>query len=63
MLRVNYVWKGVALPAGTHKVEFRYRSSTLLWSRTATVLCALFAVGLIAWDGIRRRKLVPGGEE
>ena len=37
MLRVNYVWKGGA--AGwTHKVEFRYRSSILLFSRAATVL-------------------------
>ena len=62
MLRVNYVWKGVTLPAGTHKVEFRYRSSILFWSRTATVLCALFVVVLIASDGIRRRKLVPGGK-
>ena len=63
MLRVNYVWKGVALPAGTHRVEFRYRSSILLLSRAATALCALFVVGLIAADVIRRRKWVSEGTE
>ena len=56
MLRVNYVWKGVVLPPGEHRVEFRYRSSILFWSRTATILCALFVVGLIAADRMRRRK-------
>ena len=56
MLRVNYVWKGVVLPPGEHRVEFRYRSSILFWSRTATIFCALFAVGLIAADRKRRRK-------
>ena len=24
MVRVHYIWKGVALPAGEHEVEFRY---------------------------------------
>ena len=56
MLRVNYVWKGVVLPPGEHRVEFRYHSSILFWSRTATILCALFVVGLIAADRMRRRK-------
>ena len=60
MLRVNYVW-GVALPAGTHKVEFRYRSSTLMVSCRDRALCPV-----CGWpdcsDGIRRRKLVPGKE-
>ena len=55
MLRVNYVWKGVITPRRNHRVEFRYRSSILFWSRTATILCALFVVGLIAADRMRRR--------
>ena len=46
MLRVNYVWKGVVLPAGEHEVEFRYFSRVLAWSRWA-VLVGLVVVGVI----------------
>lgn len=55
MLRVNYVWKGVALPAGEHEVEFRYFSRVLAWSRGA-VLVGLAVVGLavVAWRRGRR---------
>ena len=33
MVRVHYVWKGVALPAGEHEVELRYFSPVLAWAR------------------------------
>ena len=37
MVRVNYVWKGVALSVGEHEVEFRYFSPVLAWARGASV--------------------------
>jgi hypothetical protein len=58
MLRANYVWKGVVVPAGDHEVEFRYFSTTLAWSRAATLLSLLLIVGM----GVRtywRRSLAP----
>ena len=54
MLRTNYVWKGVALPAGEHEVEFRYFSRTLAWSRAATFLGLLLIAG-IGIRAVRRR--------
>jgi hypothetical protein len=60
MLRVNYVWKGVVLPAGEHEVEFRYYSRTLAWSRVATFLSALIVLGLFARELYGRRGAVRG---
>ena len=54
MLRANYVWKGVAVPAGSHEVEFRYFSRSLAWSRAATFLSLLLVAG-IAIHQVRRR--------
>ena len=54
MLRANYVWKGVVVPAGTHEVEFRYFSRSLAWSRAATFLSLLLFTG-IAIRQLRRR--------
>ncbi|MCH2661565.1 YfhO family protein, partial [bacterium] len=54
MLRANYVWKGVVVPAGTHEVEFRYFSRSLAWSRAATFLSLLLVTG-IAIRQLRRR--------
>lgn len=58
MLRVNYVWKGVVVPAGEHEVEFRYFSTTLAWSRAATFLSLLLVVG-IGIREYRRRSVAP----
>ncbi len=59
LLRANYVWKGVALPAGDHQVEFRYYSATLFWSRTVTLLCGALAAGMVASAWFARRKRAP----
>ena len=55
MMRVNYVWKGVALPPGEHEVEMRYFSPVLAWARGAGVvgLVVVLGVGVVAW---RRRE-------
>ena len=51
MLRVNYIWKGVALSAGEHEVEFRYFSRVLAWARGAVLvgLVVVVGVGVVAW--------------
>ena len=56
MLRANYVWKAVAVPAGEHEIEFRYFSSTLAWSRAATFLSLLFVLGIVGRE-LRRRSV------
>ncbi len=47
MLRVNYVWKGVALPAGEHEVELRYFSRVLAWSQGAVLVGLVVVVGVV----------------
>ena len=55
ILRANYVWKGLYLPAGEHVVELRYRSPTLLWSRAASGLSLLAILGICGGALYRRR--------
>jgi len=55
ILRANYVWKGLYLPAGEHLVELRYRSQTLVWSRAASGLSLLAILGICGGEWRRRR--------
>ena len=57
ILRANYVWKGVVVPAGEHEVEFRYFSKTLALSRTATFASLVLILGIGARE-LRRRSAV-----
>ena len=56
MLRVNYIWKGVALPGGEHEVELRYFSPVLAGARVAALLglVVVVGVGVGAWRQRRR---------
>ena len=56
MLRVNYIWKGVALPGGEHEVEWRYFSPVLAGARVAALLglVVVVGVGVGAWRQRRR---------
>ena len=51
LIRANYVWKGVMIPAGSHEVEFRYRSNNVFWSRVVMLisLIAVLAAFLAFW--------------
>jgi hypothetical protein len=60
ILRANYVWKGLYLPAGEHMVEFRYRSRTLVWSRAASGLSLLVILGICGGELRNRRRAVEG---
>ena len=44
IIRTDYLLRGVALPAGTHRVEMRYRSSAV---RTGTIISVLCLIGFI----------------
>ena len=55
MLRVNYVWKGVALAAGEHEVELRYFSPVLAWARGAG-LVGLVVVVVVVVGAWRQRR-------
>ena len=61
IFRANYVWKGVYLPAGSHRVEFLYRSPTVRLARTATLIsiASLVVLGLVA----HRRQSHKAGED
>ena len=56
LLRANYLWQGIAVPAGTHRVELRYHDpivATCRWiSLSGTVL---LLIGLAM--GVRNRRL------
>jgi MprA protease rhombosortase-interaction domain-containing protein len=56
ILRANYLLRAVALPAGVHRVSYRYRPSH--WVAAASVsaasAAALLVIGLAAF--VRRRR-------
>jgi hypothetical protein len=55
ILRADYVWQAVYLPAGEHQVELRYHSRVVSLSRWAALLSLLIVVGAGAWDWRRGR--------
>ncbi|MBM3277904.1 MAG: hypothetical protein FJY95_07455 [Candidatus Handelsmanbacteria bacterium] len=59
LLRANYVWQAVYLPAGEHQVELRYHSRVVSLSRWAALLSLLAVVGVGIWDWRRGRVLSP----
>ena len=61
IVATNYVLRGVAVPAGSHRVELRYEPESLLvgiWISGFTAL-ALVGIGLLAaWQALRGRRPV-----
>jgi hypothetical protein len=51
IVRANRVMRGAALPAGDHKLVYRYRPASVLWGGAVSgvTILALAAAGLIAW--------------
>ena len=56
LVRANYVWKGVFLSAGSHDVEFRYRSNNVFWSRTVSIT-SLFLIIILSFFDYRRQRV------
>lgn len=59
ILRADYVWQAVYLPAGEHQVELRYHSRVVSLSRWAALLSLLVLAGVAAWDWRRGRAVSP----
>jgi hypothetical protein len=58
--RVNYVTRGIAVPAGAHRVELRYEPASWRMGWVLSLL-ALVAVAAAAAVGLRRRRRVAAG--
>ena len=55
--RVDYILRGVSVPAGEHKVDFRYEPAS--WRAGAIVTVATFLALLLVLVGPRWQVLVP----
>jgi Bacterial membrane protein YfhO len=53
--RVDYLIRGVAVPAGRHRVEFRYQPASwrIGWIVSLVALLAIVAVALLGWRAAR----------
>jgi hypothetical protein len=56
VLRANFLFRAVAVPAGRHRVELRYRPRGLVWGGLVSALAV--AVGLGYWE-LRGRRAPP----
>jgi len=52
--RADYLFRGIVLPAGKHRVELVYRPMSVAIGAAGTALAAL-AIGVIAWSSPRNR--------
>jgi hypothetical protein len=59
LLRADFVWQAVYLPAGEHQVELQYHSRAVSLSRWAALLSLLLVVGVGVWDWRRGRSASP----
>lgn len=57
----NYVMRAVVLPAGKHRVEFRYRPGSFRTGVLITLAALALGAGLLVWD--RRNSRQSAGAE
>ncbi|ULQ53787.1 YfhO family protein [Flavihumibacter fluvii] len=58
-VKVDYVLRGMAIPAGDHTIEFRFEPASVTISKTITTVCAILVyllLALTAWQAWRSRK-------
>ena len=60
ILRTNYAFRGVAVPAGEHVVEMRFRPRSLLYGAVVSAATALVLLVLLAVALLRKRGDAPG---
>ena len=58
VLRVNFIQRGVLVPAGEHRVEFTFRSATLRTGAWLSLLGVAVLVGLVVADRAMARRRV-----
>lgn len=54
LVMTNGAFRGLALPAGRHKVEMHFTPSILWWGASSTLLACLAAVPPLTWRALRR---------
>ena len=60
LLRCNYIMRGVYLPPGAHRVEFRFQPPLgPLYASLAAIGVGLFVLGFLAVGGQRRDSMIP----
>ena len=59
--RVNYLMRGVQVPAGTHRVEFTYEPTSYRvgWIVSLIATLGVLIAGLVGWRSQRRRRRQP----
>lgn len=58
--RVNYILRGMVVPAGTHKIEFRFNPPTYKSGETIALICSILlfsGVGVALFLDTRRKKV------
>jgi len=56
ILQANYVFRAVVLPAGTHRVEFRYEPAIFRWSAFVSSVAWLAGLAALVAMGIHERR-------
>ena len=50
LLRANLNFRGVAVPAGSHQIEMRYRPESFRWGLVLALMGAVAWAGALAFD-------------
>jgi hypothetical protein len=57
--RVNYVLRGLEVPAGVHKIEFKFQPKVIETGKIMTLISfVLFIIGITVWFFYKRRKRI-----
>ena len=56
--RVNYVLRGMEIPAGTHKIEFKFEPAVIKKGNTITLISYFLLLLIpIGWFLLKKRKI------
>jgi hypothetical protein len=56
IIRVNYMFRGVSIPAGSHVVNFRFQPPGFIAGRGLSAATALLLLACLAYEALRNRK-------